>query len=134
MITKPSPAVVGLLKRIASGKPHRASWETYEAATKGGFAVYNSTLQPAPGVPAGWSLTEAGKLVAAPVTKVEVITDDFEFSHGRKPRGYGSWAFAFGARDAQPEFIPGSMTFTDARRKAVELAKVRGVSELWVCS
>ena len=25
--------------------------------------------------------------------KVEVSTTEYEFAHGRKPRGYGSWAF-----------------------------------------
>ena len=62
---------------------------------------------------------------------VEFHTTGYEFAHGRKPRGYGTWAFDFG-RGA--EFIPGSMTYGDARKAATAIAKERGVAHVEVCS
>jgi hypothetical protein len=62
---------------------------------------------------------------------IQFNTTEFEFAHGKKPRGYGSWAFNFG-RGA--EFIPGSMTFGEARKAAVKIARERGVDVVEVCS
>ena len=44
-------------------------------------------------------------------------TSEFCLSHGREPRGRGSWAFAFGrqARVEEVIFSP-SMTYTEAKR------------------
>lgn len=41
-------------------------------------------------------------------------TAEYELSHGRKPRGRGSWAFYVDG-DELPVFSP-SMTYTDAKR------------------
>lgn len=44
----------------------------------------------------------------------------YEFSHGRAPRGRGSWAFLpAGANEADPNayvWVPGSCTFSEAKR------------------
>jgi hypothetical protein len=65
---------------------------------------------------------------------VEVNTIDFEFAHGKKPRGRGSWAFSFEGRNSAPVWIPGSMLYTDARKAAVVLARALRVSVIHVCS
>jgi len=43
---------------------------------------------------------------------VRFETTRFEAAHGRRPSGYGSWAFDVGTG---PEFVPAS-TYTDAKR------------------
>jgi len=62
---------------------------------------------------------------------MQVSTTEFEFSHGRKPRGRGHWAFYFGFRGivggtVEPAFAPGEMTFTQAKRWAISEAKKSG--------
>lgn len=54
---------------------------------------------------------------------IEVSTTEFEFSHGKKPRGTGCWAFFIG-RDPEPFFHCGS--FADARRMAIAMAISKG--------
>ena len=49
-------------------------------------------------------------------TKIEFCTREYTFSHGRAPRGYGSWAFDFGSG---PVFAPTS-TYAEARAWARE--------------
>jgi hypothetical protein len=68
---------------------------------------------------------------------VSVSTREYEFNHGAKPRGFGSWAFLFEGdltvhwmRDAQG----GSMTFSDAKRAARKLAASHGCLWISVCS
>jgi hypothetical protein len=60
------------------------------------------------------------------VHRVEVRTSEFEFSHGRKPRGYGNWAFEFGADDMR--FYAGN--YADAKAKAVKDAKAAGIDRI----
>jgi len=67
---------------------------------------------------AGASLTEA----------VRVDTEEYQGSHGRKPRGRGNWMFAFGI-EAYNETKkgkydrPGVMTFNDTYGGALKKAK-----------
>jgi len=55
-------------------------------------------------------------------SNVEVFTDAYERSHGRKPHGRGSWAFTFDSttyRDvSECWFTPGSTTWSEARKLA----------------
>lgn len=54
---------------------------------------------------------------------------DFEWSHGRKPRGNGVWGFGFGCRvptTSEAWFTPVAVTFTEAKRQAKAEAKRRG--------
>ncbi len=55
--------------------------------------------------------------------KTEFSTRLYEFSHGKAPRGYGSWAFSI--EGGEPVWAPSS-TYADARKwakaKAAELA------------
>jgi hypothetical protein len=51
---------------------------------------------------------------------VEVNTTEYEFSHGKKPRGYGYWAFQVG-RNPEPFFAKGG-TYSEAVREAKQHA------------
>ena len=67
--------------------------------------------------------------------KVTVSTKEFEWAHGRKPRGTGNWAFHFKNDDGKTvhtEFWFGQFTF--ARRCAVDTAKERDVRRVEVGS
>ena len=61
-----------------------------------------------------------------------VDTTQFEFSHGRKPRGRGLWMFELqsGHRDNGPreQWTPcrPALTYTEAKRVAVRTARKRG--------
>lgn len=60
-----------------------------------------------------------------------IETSAFIRSHMRAPRGFGSWAFAFGAETAEPWFTH-AMTFTEARRAATVEAQRRGARVVFV--
>jgi len=51
--------------------------------------------------------------------KIEFDTTSYVFSHGRSPRGYGSWAFDWGTG---PQFAP-TGTYAEAKRWASETAR-----------
>lgn len=58
-------------------------------------------------------------------------TNEYKRSHGKEPRGWGQWAFAFGFDDS-PVFAPGPQSFTVARNWARIEARVRGVDHVRV--
>jgi len=67
--------------------------------------------------------------------KVNVIIREFEFSHGKKPRGFGSWAFWMGTDTSdimKAQFFMG--TFTEASRQAAKMAKDLGFTAVTVGS
>ena len=53
--------------------------------------------------------------------KIEVRTEKFEWSHGRKPRGTGCWAF--GTRD-ESKIWWAYGSYTEAKRKAIAKVKI----------
>jgi hypothetical protein len=55
-------------------------------------------------------------------TTMRVETNEYEFSHGRKPRGMGCWAFQIGEETV---FITG--TFTTAKNLAAKNARDKGL-------
>ena len=59
---------------------------------------------------------------------VQVSTTEYQFSHGKRPRGEGSWAFFF--TDAHVFWFTGK--YADAKRAAVAEAKQRGVQTIKV--
>jgi hypothetical protein len=61
----------------------------------------------------------------------EVDTTVYEFSHGKKPRGFGSWAFSFNKKDVpHTEMLwVNQSTYGDALKQAKAEAKKRGA---WV--
>ena len=62
--------------------------------------------------------------------QIEFNTDQFVFSHGRQPKGYGGWAFG---TKRNPDtmnsdecwFTPGAMTYGEAKKWAKAEAKRR---------
>lgn len=56
-----------------------------------------------------------------------VATERFEWSHGKKPRGTGGWAFQYDD-DPKPHFIHGS--YADAKRQAMAEGRRRGASRI----
>lgn len=65
---------------------------------------------------------------------VEVNTRDFEFSHGRKPRGSGSWAFFFKRDDDVSNAFWAQGSYTEAKKAAIAEAKRRGARTVFVGS
>lgn len=65
-----------------------------------------------------------------------IVTSEYEFAHGRKPRGKALWAFEFtaGGERSMPWFVPGRLTYAEAKRLAVAEAKRRGALKIHVCS
>lgn len=56
------------------------------------------------------------------MTKVSFCSRDFERSHARAPRGFGTWAFRFD--DQADDFFVNTATFTEAKHAArVEAAR-----------
>ena len=65
-------------------------------------------------------------------SRVEVSTSAYQFAHGSSPRGTGDWAFFFDG-DRQPFWVMG-VSYSEARRYAVQVAAERGVSRIAVGS
>lgn len=55
-------------------------------------------------------------------TTVRFSTTEFEFAHGKKPRGTGGWAFCF---KGQTVFFQG--TFTEAKVQAAAWVKTQTI-------
>jgi hypothetical protein len=70
--------------------------------------------------------------------EVMVNTTGFEFAHGRRPSGFGSWAFEIGssttAGDLDNLFWVNQSLYSAARRAAVQEAARRGEYSVTVCS
>ncbi len=76
--------------------------------------------------------------------QVEIKTAEFEFSHGRKPRGEGGWVFEAsvyaggrGTTFLGQHHVQGCRSYGDAKRAAVEHFKaeaklIGGVSGLFI--
>ncbi len=60
---------------------------------------------------------------------VTVSISEYVASHGRQPRGRGSFAFEIGS--ASPEFFSGS--YSEARAQACRVARARNVRVIRVC-
>lgn len=58
----------------------------------------------------------------------EIRTNEYRKSHGREPRGRGTWAFAFGDPNAAPCFSRPDTTYADAKRWAQGEARRLGCS------
>ena len=68
---------------------------------------------------------------------VEFITTEYQFSHGRTPRGRGSWAFQVGstifwATSEVNGVRSSSMTYSEAKRIAADRARAAGVRRVQV--
>ena len=75
-------------------------------------------------------------------TTVTVSTRYYELAHGRKPRGFGNWAFSFSHDAAFSHYADGrelidsihNCTYSVAKKWAVVRAKQLGLSYVGVCS
>lgn len=56
---------------------------------------------------------------------IQIITTNYEFCHGKKPRGYGQWAFFFD-NEAEPFWSTGK--YSEAKKMAVTYAVTKGFS------
>ena len=50
---------------------------------------------------------------------VSISTSSYEFSHGKKPKGCGTWAFLIG----KEQFWFNNMMYSEAKKQAVKQAK-----------
>jgi hypothetical protein len=68
--------------------------------------------------------------------KIEFNTREYEFSHGKAPRGRGSWAFFFSRsmNVADAFWTPGNTTYGEAKKLARAEALRRGATPVIVGS
>jgi hypothetical protein len=60
--------------------------------------------------------------------KIEVDTSEFEFAHGKKPRGRGGWAFGFTRRATLEDlYWTHNATYSEATKLAKAKARELGV-------
>lgn len=64
--------------------------------------------------------------------KVRFDFAQFQFSHGKAPKGFGVWAFAFDRSCDHPFFAP-RMSFADAKKFAKQFAVSQRQDVVWVC-
>ena len=55
--------------------------------------------------------------------RIEINTTQFEFAHGKRPKGYGQWGFYFD-RQTDPMFFTGK--YSEAKGMAVAWARTKG--------
>jgi len=63
---------------------------------------------------------------------VRVETSRYERAHGKKPKGFGQWAFYFDNMGGDPMFVPKAMNYSDAVKWAKGEAKKAGKREVYV--
>jgi len=79
---------------------------------------------------ASWSVASCDLIRTAKplISDIRVDTKKWQFSSGRKiPSGRGAWAFEIGGEEVM---IPGTLQYADAKKKAVEMAKAKGVRSI----
>lgn len=63
---------------------------------------------------------------------IQIDTTEYEFAHGRKPRGTGTWAFFFDA-DKIPWWMPDA-TYAEAKKAAIKEGRRIGAFRIKVGS
>ena len=63
---------------------------------------------------------------------VRVETNRYERAHGKKPRGFGQWAFYFDDMGGEPIWVPKAMSYSDAVKWAKGEAKKAGKEYIYV--
>lgn len=64
--------------------------------------------------------------------RVQFDTAQFRGSHGREPKGRGSWAFSTDRRGDENLLFSPSMTYADAKKWAVKQPAFKGAFRLYV--
>lgn len=65
---------------------------------------------------------------------VDFNTSEFEFTHGRAPRGDGAWAFSFKRNpDVMSEIFWINGFYGEAKKVAAKKARAEGQREVFVC-
>lgn len=62
---------------------------------------------------------------------IEIRTSEYVFAHGKKPRGWGSWAFFFD-NVTEPYFFQG--LYGNAKKMAIAFAVTKGYTVIRVGS
>lgn len=69
---------------------------------------------------------------------IEVVTSDYLLSHGRQPRGRGTWAFSFDGPNVDsidPRILwTPAASYAEAKKLARAEAAKRGACRIWVLS
>jgi len=63
--------------------------------------------------------------------RVEFTTTEYEWAHGKKPRGFGYWAFFF---DREEEPLVSCASYSQAKKMALAYAVTKGHSVVRVGS
>jgi hypothetical protein len=69
----------------------------------------------------------------------EFNTRDYLLTHGKEPRGYGSWAFMIETKGNEPVWAPQS-TYADAKKwvrgkvRAIAAPDYDGIVSIYVCT
>lgn len=64
---------------------------------------------------------------------IEFNTTDYQFSHGRSPRGLGGWAFSYERNPEMAAIFWVNGSYGEAKRVARDKARADGRSEVFVC-
>lgn len=64
---------------------------------------------------------------------LEFVTDDWEFTYGKRPYGYGNWAFSW---QRHPDVLSNNIlwchgTYGEAKKQARELLKWKQQNDNW---
>jgi len=62
---------------------------------------------------------------------IEINTNEYQFAHGKKPSGYGHWAFI--PEDFGEKFWCEGK-YSDAKREAIKYARARKVCRMFVAT
>ena len=70
---------------------------------------------------------------------VEILTGDYEFSHGHKPRGCGVWYFCTVDPRRNQKYLDHLLpnfngTYGEAKRQAVAYCREHGIRMVYVCA
>jgi len=60
---------------------------------------------------------------------IRTRTDKYLAAHGKPPKGSGAWLFWIGGQFYGP---PGPCTYSQARKQAKEMARLRGAKQIYV--
>jgi hypothetical protein len=121
---------------VANGVHGKAQWDATKTQAEARLAELDA-VAPDQSEQAENASREAAAIRAALHIQVEVDVSDFWSSHGRAPRGRGAWAFC-SVNPHDPDYLDSCIwvngTFASARSAAIQMARERGITKLYVCA